>query len=113
MKTSMRAFGITVAACLLAVRALARRRPIRRSMARAKDFIADEQWASAIGELQAAVADAKEPSRDEALFWLAHSQNQNAEPVAALQTIDRLEREFPASRWVRFAQSLRIEIAQR
>ena len=44
---------------------------------RAKDLIADEQWARAIDELKAAVADPKEPNKDEALYWLAHSQNQS------------------------------------
>jgi hypothetical protein len=80
---------------------------------RAKDFIADEQWLRAMQELKAAADDPKEPSRDEALFWLAHSQNQARESVAALDTIGRLERGFPKSRWVKPARSLRLEIAQR
>jgi hypothetical protein len=82
-------------------------------MERAKDLIADEQWVRAIDELQAAAADQKEPNRDEALFWLAHSQNQTRDGAAAVETIHRLERDFPASRWVKPARSLRIEIAQR
>jgi hypothetical protein len=82
-------------------------------MERAKDLIADEQWVRAIDELKAAAADQKEPNKDEALFWLAHSQNQTRDGAAAVQTIRRLERDFPASRWVKPARSLRIEIAQR
>jgi hypothetical protein len=82
-------------------------------MARAKDAIADEHWVSAIGELKAAADDPKEPNRAEALFWLAHCQNQTGEQVAALETIARLQREFPSSPWLRFAQSLRLEIAQK
>ena len=82
-------------------------------MERAKDLIADEQWARAVDELKAAAADPKEANRDEALFWLAHSQNQARDGAAAVDTIHRLEREFPASRWVKPARSLRIEIAQR
>jgi hypothetical protein len=84
-----------------------------RHMARAKDFIADERWVSAIDELRAAAADQKEPNRAEALFWLAHCENQNGEQVSALEAIARLERDFPSSPWVRVAQSLRIEIAQK
>lgn len=80
---------------------------------RGKDFIADEQWVRAIAELKAAAADAAEANRDEALFWLAHSYNQAGESAVALQTIQRLEREFLKSKWVKPAQSLRIEIAQR
>jgi hypothetical protein len=80
---------------------------------RAKDHIADERWALAIRELRAAAADAKESSRDEALFWLAHSYNQARDSAAAVATIQRLQQEFPRSRWVKPAQSLKIEIAQR
>ncbi len=82
-------------------------------MERAKDLIADEQWMRAIDVLKAAVADPKEPNRDEALFWLAHSENQAQELGAAIETIARLEREYRTSRWIRPARSLRIEIAQR
>lgn len=82
-------------------------------MSRAKDFIADEQWQRAIEELRAAAADPKERAKDEALFWLAHSQNQAGDRFAAVDTIRRLEQEYPASRWTKPARSLRIEIAQR
>lgn len=80
---------------------------------RAKDLIADEQWLRAIAELQAAADDPKERDKDEALFWLAHSQNQVRRYAAALETIERLEKAHKNSRWVRPAQSLRVEIAQR
>ena len=82
-------------------------------MSRAKDFIADEQWMRAIEELRAAASDPKEPARDEALFWLAHSQNQAGDRAAAVETIHRLEQQHPRSRWTKHARSLRIEIAQR
>lgn len=87
--------------------------PDSQRLGRAMDYIADEQWPRAIDELRAAVADAREPNKDEALFWLAHSQYQAGDPAAAVDTIGRLEREYPASRWVKPARSLRIEIAQR
>ena len=80
---------------------------------RAKDFIADEQWERAIEQLKAAAADAKERNKDEALFWLAHSQHQARDLAAAVETISRLERQHPASRWVKPARSLRVEIAQK
>jgi hypothetical protein len=80
---------------------------------RAKDFIADEQWLRAMQELKAAADDPKETNKDEALFWLAHSQNQARDSVAAIETIRRLERGFPKSRWVKPARSLGLEIAQR
>jgi HEAT repeat protein len=82
-------------------------------MARAKDLIADEEWMRAIQELRAAVADPKEQSKDEALFWLAHSQNQIGDLPASVESIRSLERDHPSSRWVKPARSLLIELAQK
>jgi HEAT repeats len=82
-------------------------------LGRAKDLIGDEQWVPAIEELRAAAADPNEANKDEALFWLAHCENQSRDTAAAVATIQRLERDYPRSPWVKPAQSLRIEIAQR
>jgi hypothetical protein len=82
-------------------------------MERAKDFIADEQWLRAIEALKAAAADSKEKSQDEALFWLAHSHHQAGNLGEAVATIAQLEQKFPASRWVKPARSLRVELAQK
>jgi hypothetical protein len=87
--------------------------PESKRLGRAKDYIADEQWPRAIDELRVAVADPKEPRRDEALYWLAHSLNQSGDQASAVETIGRLERDFPSSMWVKPARSLRIEIAVR
>jgi hypothetical protein len=87
--------------------------PDSKRLALAKDYIADEQWVRAIAELQVVANDAREPNRDEAMFWLAHSEHATGDHGAALQTIARLERQFPTSRWARPARSLRVEIAQR
>jgi hypothetical protein len=75
--------------------------------------MAEEQWLRAIDELRTAVADSGEPRRDEALYWLAHSLNQSGDPAAAVETVSRLERDFPSSIWVKPGQSLRLEIAVR
>ncbi|HEX4567446.1 MAG TPA: HEAT repeat domain-containing protein [Vicinamibacterales bacterium] len=87
--------------------------PDSKRLAQAKDYIADEQWTRAIAELKAAADDPREKNRDEALFWLLHSEHQSGDDASALQTIGRLEREFPASRWVSLAHSIRVEIAHR
>ena len=87
--------------------------PESKRLGRAKDYIAEEQWPRAIEELRGAVADPKEPRRDEVLYWLAHSLNQSGDQAAAVETIGRLERDFPSSMWVKPARSLRIEIAVR
>jgi HEAT repeat protein len=82
-------------------------------MARAKDLISDDQWTAAIPVLRAASTDPKEPNKDEALFWLAHSQNQAGDLAEAVGSIRRLQREFPKSRWSQPASSLMIELAQK
>jgi hypothetical protein len=87
--------------------------PESKRLGHAKDYIADQQWARAIVELQAVADDPKETNRDEALFWLAHSEHQTGDDAAAIQTIGRLEKYYPRSRWVRIAGSMRVEIAQR
>jgi len=82
-------------------------------LGRAKDYMADEQWARAIAELRAAIADPREKGKDEALYWLAHSLNQSGDAAAAIDTILRLERDYPKSLWVKPAGSLRLDIAIR
>ena len=82
-------------------------------MARAKDLISDDQWAAAIPVLRAAAADPKEPNKDEALFWLAHSQNQAGDLAEAVESIRALQRGYPKSRWSSPAGSLMIELAQK
>src|SRR4249920_1506866 len=71
--------------------------PDSKRLERAKDLIGDEQWGRAVEVLKAAVADPKEPNRDEAIFWLAHSYNQARDMAAAIETIRQLEREYPKS----------------
>jgi HEAT repeat protein len=104
-----------VASLTVALSATAHAEPMSDSprMARAKDLVHDEQWVHAILELRAAANDRKEPNRDEALFWLAHSQNQAGDLAEAVESIRRLEREFSRSRWVKPARSLLIELAQK
>ena len=82
-------------------------------MTRAKDLISEDQWVAAITELRAAVADPKEANKDEALFWLAHSQNQVGDLAEAVESIRRLQREFHKSRWSAPAYSLLLELAQK
>ena len=104
--------GATVCAALVLAGVTAAAEPQSRRLDRAKDLIADERWVPAITELTAAARDAREKNRDEALFWLAHCHNQAGDPASALDAIQRLEREFPKSRWVKPARSLKLEIAQ-
>ena len=82
-------------------------------LARAKDLISEERWTAAIPELRAAVNDRREQNKDEALFWLAHSQNQAGDLAEAVESIRRLQAEYPKSRWKQPAGSLMIELAQK
>jgi HEAT repeat protein len=82
-------------------------------IARAKDLMSDEQWIAAIPVLRDAVDDPAESNKDEALFWLAHSQNQAGDLAESVESIRRLQAEYPSSRWSRPAFSLLIELAQK
>ena len=82
-------------------------------LARAKDLISEERWAAAIPELRAALNDRREQNKDEALFWLAHSQNQAGDLAEAVESIRKLQSEYPKSRWKQPAGSLMIELAQK
>lgn len=113
MKTNM-IIAVSVVALVFAAPAVAAFEPQQSpKLVRAKDYIADEQWERAIEQLKAAVTDSKERARDEALFWLAHSQHQARDSKAGLDSIFALEKQYPKSPWVKPAQSLRIEIAQK
>ena len=106
-----RGVGGLLVAFALQAGAAAAAAPDSARLGRAKDYIADEQWTRAIAELRTVVADPKDKSRDEALYWLAHSLNQAGDSAAAITTIRRLEREYPTSLWVKPAGSLRVDIA--
>ncbi|MEN3340423.1 MAG: hypothetical protein V7647_4099 [Acidobacteriota bacterium] len=105
----------SIGVCLLVLAApvLCGAPPESDRLARAKDLIGDEQWVSAIRELKTAVADAGERNRDEALFWLAQCESEARDTAAAVATIQKLERDYPRSAWVKPARALRLEIAQR
>jgi hypothetical protein len=103
-----------VLTAVFSVAIAAETRPLESArLGRAKDHIADEQWSRAIVELRAAIADPRERAKDEALYWLAHSLNESGDSAAAVETILRLEREYPSSLWVKPAGSLRLAIAIR
>jgi hypothetical protein len=79
----------------------------------ARMLIFDRDWPKAVAELRRVIADRREPLRDEAGFWLAHSLFQMGRSSEALRVIATIEDEYPRSRWLLPAQSLRVEIATR
>lgn len=102
-----------VVAALVCPQALRAELPESKRLERAKDLIADEQWARAVEELKAAVADPRETHKDEALFWLAQSQSEVRDAGGAIETIGRLEQAYPKSPWVKPARLLRLQVAKR
>lgn len=114
MKNTRIIITFACAFTLLAAPAKAALEPFQSpTLVRAKDHIAEEQWDRAIEVLKKATEDPRERSKDEALFWLAHSQHQARDYKAGLDSIFALESRYPKSPWVKPAQSLRIEIAQK
>ena len=85
----------------------------RRGWRAPRTLISEERWTAAIPELRAAVNDRKEQNKDEALFWLAHSQNQAGDLAEAVESIRKLQADYPKSRWKQPAGSLMIELAQK
>ena len=79
----------------------------------ARLLIFDRDWPRAVVELRRVLANPKEPLRDEASFWLAHSLFHMGDAPEALRVIDEIERHHVRSRWMLPAQSLRVEIATR
>lgn len=114
MKHMGRIGMLVMAALMAAGSAMAGVEPAESArMLRAKDLISDERWDAAILELRSAIADSKEQNKDEALFWLATSQNQTGDLAEAIETVQRLQRDYPKSRWTVPASSLMIELAQK
>src|SRR5258708_37284057 len=102
MKMRMRTWLVSGAAALLmmsvtavAGEASAAPAPDSKRMERAKGYFADEQWARAIAEFQALADDPREADRDVALFWLAQSEHETGDHLAAIQTLARRARQFP------------------
>lgn len=113
MKKNMRLISLLLVMVFAGALSAAAAAPESKRLVRARDFIADEQWMQAIEQLRAAIRDPKETRRDEAFYWLAHSQHHSGDSGAAVETLARLEREFPSSMWVKPGQALRIQIAFR
>ena len=86
---SMKRVVLALMALAIAVSVAADPAPDSKRLALAKDYIADEQWMRAITELRVVANDASDANRDEALFWLAHSENQARDDMAAIETISR------------------------
>ncbi len=67
------------------------------------------QWEQAVSSFDAAAARSKS-NADAALYWKAYAQNRAGQREAALLTIAQLREKYPASRWLKDARALDLEI---
>jgi HEAT repeat protein len=114
------AFACAAALCSAAAspgsaRALAPRAAADDSAARSEAYragqraLADERWDDALGTFRA-IADAKGPDADAALYWIAWTEWKLARKGAALGTLRALADGHPKSAWLDDARALRLEI---
>ena len=67
------------------------------------------QWDQAVSSFEAAAAHGKS-NADAAFYWKAYAQNRTGQREAALLTISQLRQKYPASRWLKDARALDLEI---
>jgi HEAT repeat protein len=63
-------------------------------------------------EIFEAIANAKAPRADGALYWKAYSENRLGRRDDALATLASLRQQYPSSEWLNDAQALQVEIQQ-
>jgi HEAT repeat protein len=67
------------------------------------------QWDEAIEDFSAS-ASRKAQGADAALYWKAYAQNRAGRREDALDTISDLKEDYPASRWIKDAKALELEV---
>jgi HEAT repeat protein len=67
------------------------------------------QWEQAIASFVASAAHEK-TNVDAALYWKAYAQNRAGQREAALVTLAQLRDKYPASRWIKDARALDLEV---
>jgi HEAT repeat protein len=70
------------------------------------------QWEQAAGSF-AASAERGKSNADAALYWKAYAQNRSGRNEASLVTIAQLRDKYPASRWLKDARALELEVRTR
>jgi hypothetical protein len=76
---------------------------------RGQDAMDNARWDRAISQFDA-VARLKGSRADAALYWLAYSQNRQGQRAEALATIAELGKTYPASRYLKQARALEVEV---
>ncbi len=67
-----------------------------------------QQWDQAIASFKAAAE--KGSAADASLYWKAYAQERAGRREEALAAIDSLRQSYPASRWLRDAKALEVEV---
>ena len=79
---------------------------------RARQAIERAQWPQAVQQFTA-LAEAKAPRADAAMYWRAYALDKMNRQVDALTAVGDLFKSFPASRWVPDARALELQVRQR
>jgi outer membrane protein assembly factor BamD (BamD/ComL family) len=74
-----------------------------------REAIDDGKWDAAIEAFERA-AELDATREDAALYWIAYSQNKKGDQIQAIETLRKLQRTYPQSRWIREAKALEMEI---
>ena len=79
---------------------------------RARQAIERAQWSQAVQQFTA-LAQAKAPRADAAMYWRAYALDKMNRHADALAAVGELFKSFPASRWVADARALELQVRQR
>lgn len=86
----------------------------------ARDLIEREQYAKAIGQLDALIAkfdgkslaDAIANRVDAAMYWKAYTLTKQRDLTEAMNTLEQIRTKFAGSRWLKDAMALKVEVMQ-
>jgi hypothetical protein len=74
----------------------------------AMEAIDEENWSSSLRPLSRLMA--LNTRVDAALYWTAYAQGKMSRTAAALESLARLQKEFPTSRWAKEGKALEMEV---
>ncbi len=74
----------------------------------AMEAIDEEDWSDALGPLSRLMS--LNDRVDAALYWSGYAQGKMNRTAAALESLARLQKEFPTSRWAREGRALELEV---
>ena len=73
-----------------------------------REALDKRDWRAAESAFERAIAEDEEP--DAAYYWLAYAKSKRGQTADALETLARLQRDWPRSEWRDDAEALRVEL---